>query len=127
MDAVNFYSVASQHNRWLSVRQTAVAQNIANANTPGYKAVDVQPFDAVLEATGLNVARTQAAHLSPTGAVVGDPQSGERESTWDVVHSGNSVSLEEQLLTSSEVTGQYARNTSVMKSLYRMMLAAVNG
>ncbi len=36
-------------NRWLVVRQSTVAQNIANANTPGYKAVDVEPFEAALD------------------------------------------------------------------------------
>ncbi len=66
MDAINFFSIASQQNRWLSVRQSVVAQNIANVNTPGFKALDVQPFEAVLNSTGIEMRKTQESHLSPT-------------------------------------------------------------
>ena len=53
MEPINFFSLASQQNRWLSVRQSVIAQNVANANTPGYRALYVEPFDAVLKATGI--------------------------------------------------------------------------
>ncbi len=49
MEPINIFSIASKHNRWLAVREQTVAQNIANANTPGYKSVDVEPFEAALE------------------------------------------------------------------------------
>ena len=44
MTPIHLFNVVSQHNRWLAARQTAIAGNVANANTPGYKALDVQPF-----------------------------------------------------------------------------------
>ena len=42
--------LASQQARWLGTRQTAIAGNISNASTPGYKAVDVRPFEDVVGA-----------------------------------------------------------------------------
>lgn len=126
MDAVNFFSIASQQNRWLSVRQSVVAQNIANANTPGFKALDVEPFEAVLNSTGIEMRKTQAMHLSPVGGAAGEAET-EENAKWQIVHSGNSVSLEEQMLKSGEVAGAYARNTGVMKTLHRMLLAASRG
>ncbi|WP_333793794.1 flagellar basal body rod protein FlgB [Hyphomicrobium sp.] len=126
MDAINFFSLASQQNRWLTVRQSVVAQNVANVNTPGYKALDVEPFDAVLNATGIEMRRTEPRHLSPSGAAGADAQT-EENGKWQIVHSGNSVSLEEQMLKSGEVSGAYARNTGVMKTFHRMLLAASRG
>jgi flagellar basal-body rod protein FlgB len=126
MDAVNFFSIASQQNRWLSVRQSVLAQNIANVNTPGFKALDVQPFEAVLNATGIEMRKTQETHLSPTSGAGSDADT-EEAAKWQVVHSGNSVSLEEQMLKAGEVAGNYARNTSVMKTFHRLLLAASRG
>lgn len=126
MDPVNFFSLASQQNRWLAVRQSVVAQNVANVNTPGYKALDVEPFEAVLNSTGIEMRKTQATHLSPTSGAGSDAQT-EESAKWQVVHSGNSVSLEEQMLKSGEVAGAYARNTSVMKTFHRMLLASSRG
>lgn len=126
MDPINFFSLASQQNRWLSVRQSVVAQNVANVNTPGYKALDVEPFEAVLNATGVEMRKTQTRHMSPVGAAGSDAHT-EENAKWQLVHSGNSVSLEEQMLKSSEVAGAYARNTGVMKTFHRMLLASSRG
>lgn len=126
MDVTNFFSIASQQNRWLSVRQSVIAQNIAHVNTPGYKAMDLEPFEAVLNATGLKIQKTQANHLSPVSGAGSDADAQE-EAKWHVVHSGNSVSLEEQLFKASEVTGAYSRNTGVMKVFHRMLLSTAKG
>lgn len=126
MDPVNFFSIASQQNRWLSVRGSVVAQNIANVNTPGFKALDVEPFDAVLSQQGMEMARTQVNHMTPQGRAGSDVDTAEAK-TWDVVHSGNSVNIEEQLLKSGEVSGAYARNTTVMKAFHRMLMSSTRG
>ena len=126
MDVTNFFSIASQQNKWLSVRQSVIAQNVAHVNTPGYKALDVEPFEAVLNATGLKMQKKQTHHLSP-GCGVGSDADTQEEAQWHVVHSGNSVSIEEQLFKASEVTGAYSRNTGVMKVFHRMLLASTKG
>ena len=50
MQPIHLFSVASRQADWLSVRQATVAQNVANADTPKYRAVDVEPFGDVLNA-----------------------------------------------------------------------------
>lgn len=37
MQPVNLFDLATQQAKWLSVRQTTVASNVANINTPGYR------------------------------------------------------------------------------------------
>ena len=64
MEPVNLFDLATQQSRWLAVRQSAVAGNVANVNTPGYGTVDVEPFEKVLDKSGVTMAATQAGHLT---------------------------------------------------------------
>ena len=51
MQPVYLLDLATQQARWATVRQATIAGNIANANTPGYTAQDIQSFSAVLDQT----------------------------------------------------------------------------
>ena len=54
--------------RWATVRQAVITGNIANANTAGYTAMDVEPFSAILDETSsVSLGRTQPGHLSVSG------------------------------------------------------------
>ncbi|KMO09963.1 flagellar basal body protein, partial [Methylobacterium indicum] len=44
MTGIYLFDLASLHTRYLSVRQAAIAGNVANANTQGYLAKDTVPF-----------------------------------------------------------------------------------
>ena len=68
MTAIHLFNVVSRSNQWLSVRQATIASNVANANTPGYKALDVEPFEKVLETTRLTMQATQPGHMTDAGA-----------------------------------------------------------
>ena len=48
MEPVYLMKLANAHQNWLSVRENTIAQNVANANTPGYRAKDVESFTAPL-------------------------------------------------------------------------------
>ncbi len=126
MQPIYLFNLASQHNRWLSVRQAAIAGNIANANTPGFKAQDVAPFETVLDATQLTMTATQPGHITPAPANVPAPEVRVHK-PWEVMHSGNSVSLEQELLKAGEVNRAYALDTSMVKAFHRMLLTSVKG
>lgn len=118
------FGLASTQARYLAIRQDAVAQNVANANTPGYKALEVAPFSAVYDAAGLQMATTNPNDLSP------DPldlaSSSERgASPWEVTYSGNSVSLEQEMLEASEVNRNYSLNMAITTSFYKMLATSV--
>ena len=122
MQPVSLFQLASQQANWLSVRQAAVAGNIANINTPGYRAVDVQPFQDLLADGSLTVASTQPGHIS-FGGSAGD--FGVREDDSPVVStSGNSVSVEEELVKAGEVRRGIELNTAVVKAFHRMVMLA---
>lgn len=123
MTAIHLFDIVSRSNQWLSVRQATIASNVANANTPGYKALDVEPFEKVMESTRLSVETTHAGHMTSASAKAAAVDVSKAE-PWEVTHSGNSVSLEQELINASDVNRAYKLNTGIAKVFHRMLLAS---
>ncbi|MGA0607442.1 flagellar basal body rod protein FlgB [Phenylobacterium sp. VNQ135] len=99
----------------LSERQRVIAQNVANADTPGYVAQDVKPFgfQAAMQAQGggaraTMMAATQAGHMQPkserrTAAAAKAVAAPGSETTLN----GNAVVLEEEMLKMTEARMNY--------------------
>lgn len=125
MPSIPLFALASQQNKWLSTRQTLLAGNIANINTPAYKAVDLQPFDAVLEATKLRMTVSEQGHMAPDlTAATAATADAEGEQGWEVFHSGSNVSVEQELIKAGEINRAYTLNTNVVKAFKRMLMAS---
>ena len=113
---------------WLDERQRVIAQNVANADTPGYVGRDLnQPADfaAAMRAGGggVQMTRTSAMHIAPAGQqtrfdTVTAPDS---ETTLD----GNAVVVEEQMLKMAESRMAYdAAIGFYQKSMQMLRMAA---
>jgi len=132
---------------WLTERQAVLAQNLSNADTPGFKTKDlVQPdFKRALEASGVadrpNALRAAGANgASPSATAMGGPvrlattnpghiarQSTEvrtaahgigRRTSNEVSPSGNDVNLEDQISKVTETQMDY----QMTANLYRKHL-----
>ena len=110
----DLFDLADRRLAWLDRRQQVLAQNIANADTPGFRARDLKPFAASLSMAGVAPARTDPAHLSgrhddKAGTVLGNGAG---------AIDGNNVRLEEQLgkIASTDL----AQNTAT--SLYKKFM-----
>ena len=123
MQPIYLFDLAFQRSQWLSVRQTTVAENVANANTPNYRARDVGPFEATLDKPGLAMAATNPGHLSLGTSQVRAASA----KSWDITSRGNDVSVEKELIKGGEVSRDYALNVSIVKSFHRMWMASVKG
>ncbi|MDR7040040.1 flagellar basal-body rod protein FlgB [Methylobacterium sp. BE186] len=126
MAGVYLFDLASQQARYLAVRQATIAGNVANANTPDYRARDVVPFAQVLARTGLEMAATASAHLDGEGLRI-PVRTAESRDGWDVLETSSSVSLEQEMLKASDVSREHSLNAGVVKSFHRMLMAAVRG
>ena len=120
---MNLFELAAQQRTWLGLRQATVAQNIANANTPGYKARAVADFDKTLTSMEVAPAATHPAHFALAGGQIAS--AAETAEPTAATHSGNSVDLENELLTAGETNRSYALNVSVVKTFRRMMMAGL--
>ena len=96
---IGLFGLAEKRLAWVDRRQQLLAQNVANANTPGFKARDLAPFQAAL--SGSSLLQTSPMHLSgesgSTGMVSGRPTMRSPD--------GNAVSIEEQLSRVADTAG----------------------
>ncbi len=123
MQPIYLFELASQRAEWLSVRQSAVAQNVVNANTPNYKARDVEPFAATLERTALSMRATDPRHIGLADASFRPAEArGSADGT-----SSEGVSLEKELVKAGEVSRDYSLNVSIVKAFHRMWMASLKG
>lgn len=121
MQPVNLFDLAAQQARWLSVRQTAVAGNIANINTPGYKAVEVEPFESVLDNTTVAIRKTDPDHIT-TGSTRGFQALTRQDTDPALMPSENTVVLETELVKAGEVRRSFELNTAIVKAFHRMFM-----
>ncbi|MBR0975766.1 flagellar basal body rod protein FlgB [Bradyrhizobium japonicum] len=117
------FELASSQARYLELRQSTIATNVANANTPGFKARDVEPFNKVLDSMPVRLATTSPSHMQLSAAET-DTRKIAKKDSWDVVHSGNSVSLEQEMIKGSDVSRDYSMNSAVVRSFHRMLLSS---
>ncbi|RUU06663.1 flagellar basal body rod protein FlgB [Mesorhizobium sp. USDA-HM6] len=124
MEPVNLFDLATRQSQWLAVRQSAIASNIANANTPGYTANDVEPFEKVLDRTAVTLKTTAAGHLGAETTNAGFNVKPE-EQTGSIMPSKNTVVLEDELIKAGEVRRSFELNTAIVKAFHSMMTMVV--
>ncbi|WP_135466614.1 flagellar basal body rod protein FlgB [Crenalkalicoccus roseus] len=101
-------ALAERRLAWLDARQKVLAQNVANADTPGYRPRDLRSFAQLLasRAAGVALARTDARHVGPAGG--SDPRAVAERRPSDLSVSGNAVSLDEQAVKVAETDTAHA-------------------
>jgi len=101
---IGLLSLAAEKARYTAARQSVIAENVANADTPGYRAKDVEPFSQFLAR-----AQTQAGSRDdPTPATV------ERTAFGAASPDLNTVSLETEMMNA----GQAAREHDTAVAIY---------
>lgn len=118
------FELASRHMTWLAERQAVTAANIANADTPGYRARDVNAFSAILDDPSMQFAVTSPGHI---GLAEGQFQDAGRTTgdSWASGHSGNNVSLEQELMKASSGNRMMTLDAGLARAFQRMLLASV--
>ncbi len=124
MDPIHLFDLAAKQARWLSTSQSVIANNVANANSPGFKASEVQPFADVLDHTQLQMVSTNPNHLG-LGPVAEQAAAVREETPWETNDSGNTVSLEQEMIKAGEVNRGYALNTNLVKAFHGLLMASV--
>lgn len=113
-DNLEIMRMASGLAKHAGARQDIVARNIANADTPDYRARDIVSFEELFE-SGMSqgMRATRAGHLT-----AGEAPDGMRlfEVPGQSSPNGNTVSLEAEMMRSAEVRHQHDMATSIYKT-----------
>jgi flagellar basal-body rod protein FlgB len=132
MDLANLplFSAISRKMNWLTARQNLLAQNVANVDTPQYKAVDLRPLDfrgELAQAQGqpqLQLASTSPGHLStPVSDLSGDGAT--QKETFERDINGNTVSIEDEMMKVTETPSDYQLITSLYKKQIGLLKQAI--
>jgi len=106
-------------------RQAIVAQNVANADTPGYKARDIVPFRQLVttESSSSGMHASRASHLNGAS---------DRGFSWETITpasssdpNGNSVSIEREILRAVEIKRQHDRAIAIYKSSLSILRTSI--
>jgi len=120
------FSLISQRLGWLSEREKVLADNVANADTPNYKARDLQPqdFSKMLSAAGgggrLMPVATDARHFD-MGASAAGKNAVLKDTKTESTLSGNTVSLESEMSKVAETAMDY----QMITNLYRKQIGFI--
>ena len=116
---------------WLNARQGVLSQNVANADSPGYLARDLKPIDFADEM------RRATSGASSTGLVTTDPHhmtiSAEQDAGYagadapdtESNPTGNTVSLESEMIKVADTQGQYAAAANLYAKAMGMLRTAI--
>jgi flagellar basal-body rod protein FlgB len=121
---IGLFDLAEKRLVWTAQRQSVLAANIANANTPHFQARDVESFASVLSGADFaEPVRTQPNHI--TGTV----QTGLASLAFDPPKArqldGNTVGLDEQLTKVADTETTQSLVTSIWKKYMGMFSMAL--
>jgi flagellar basal-body rod protein FlgB len=128
LNGVPLFSLLTNRMSWLSTRQSTLAQNVANADTPNYVARDIKPmdFDAMVsnqKASGMTV--TNVRHID-IHAQRGAPQYEEEDAPGEGgTPGGNVVSVEQEMIKLSDTQIQYQTATNLYQKAVNMFRTAL--
>lgn len=104
LERPSIFDLARQAASHAAMRQAVVARNVANADTPAYRAQDVTPFSQVF-------AEGRPARVIDAGGAASP--------------NGNTVSLEAEMLRGVEAERAHARAMRIYQSALGVMRSAI--
>ncbi len=119
---------------YLNQRQRVIAQNISNADTPGYRPQDLTKVDFgdvlrnVNKGSGatdnVRLTRTNTGHMPPPDHIA-NPDERKQKKAYEVAPDGNAIIMEEQLIKSGETTMDYNLMTNIYQKNMGMIRTAL--
>ncbi|MEL6365336.1 MAG: hypothetical protein AAFR11_10920 [Pseudomonadota bacterium] len=115
---------ASELSHYAVARHRVVGENIANADTPGFRARDLEPF-SVEKPSEPAMRATRVGHIASASADAGRYSIVTADGGDVLSPNGNSVSLEEQMLLAGDARRQHSLATSIYKKAMDILRTSI--
>ena len=126
LGSIPLLQALTEKMRWHQSRQQVLAENIANADTPGYIERDLNPLtfdDQVKSIAQVTVSRTSPMHISVSSTGGTDGFDGGKQTPFEVTPSGNGVTLEDEMMKVAgndmdyqTVTALYTKSMAILRT-----------
>ena len=100
---LKMFAMLRSKMQWHQTRQKVLAENVANADSPSYRARDLEKFSfdrslKLAKSDGLHTRQTNSLHLQGR-AIFPDPAfEGKKVDGFEITPDGNAVVLEEEMM-----------------------------
>lgn len=112
-----------------SERQKVLAQNIANKDIPGYRAMELVPLDfkntLAAETSKINMMVTSPRHIGTGKPFTQKFISATQKDTFDVTMTNNTVVIEEQMMKVTQNAMDYQMSTNLYKKINNLFREAL--
>jgi flagellar basal-body rod protein FlgB len=103
-------------------RLDLIARNVAQADTPGYKAMDLPDFNKVYDGEDLGMRATRPGHFT-TAMAAATPVA--QASGGEASPDGNTVSIEKEMVKSAEIRQEHEMALAVYASTRDILRASL--
>ncbi len=129
LKGMTLFEAVKKRMDWLAQRQEVLSQNIANADSPKYRARDLKPynFKELLRREGaqLNMVVSGDKHLPGRRKRIRDFSEQQDRRPFETTPAGNSVVLEEQMTKIGENGASYKMATNLYRKHIGMLRLAL--
>ncbi len=129
LQSIPLMAATKKRLSWLAQRQEVLAQNVANADTPGYRPKDLKEFGfrelVRREATQVNMSTTGPDHLGGRRRRIRDFATETERRPFETAPAGNAVVLEEQMAKVNETQLAHKLTTELYRKHLGLFRAAV--
>lgn len=112
---------------YLNERQSVISQNLANADTPGYKAKDLAPINplrAGSTASRLAMVTTSPMHMGGKTKPI-EFKSVREDDAYDTSPDGNNVDIEQQMVKMSQTDLEYQKTVGITRQFNGLLRTAI--
>jgi Flagellar basal body protein len=123
------FSALTDKMRWHQARQGLLAENVANAETPGYRGRDLKQYDfsertGMASAASVATLATQPMHFSVSSGE-GGAFGAQRMASFEITPEGNGVTLEDEMMKVTTNMMDYQAATTLYQKSIRILRVAL--
>ena len=126
---LQLFAALTEKMKWHQTRQGLLAENVANAETPGYRGRDLKAFGFEehmrnLSSASITTAATSSGHIVAKGSE-GVPFGSSAMNNFEVTPEGNGITLEDEMMKVTSNQMDYQTVTTLYTRSMRLLRTAL--
>jgi flagellar basal-body rod protein FlgB len=122
---IQLFQALGEKMRWHQERQGVLAENIANADTPGFMERDLKAFSFGEEMRSVASLTTSTSSPDHMQATSGGGRFGDLSAPFEITPSGNAVKLEDEMMKVAGNDIDYQAVTTLYTRSMRLLKIAI--